>query len=158
MEQHTVYNKFRSSKTVQSIEMATNTPWNSTKKTESWKKMSIIYIIFFLYFSRLTLINIYIDLRLAWHWFSSGKWKKMAFNFTLEKDMRRFLFRFYLKILPVRMLFIFSSVTLLCFGILSLFSFFSLSKNWRWHIYHLQVSAEHWFFFFVGRKLNKNLK
>lgn len=107
------------------VKMATNKPWNSTKKsTESWKKMSIIYIIFLLLlFSRLTLITIYIDLRLVWHWFSSeveSEHKKIndaeIFLLPLDKDVY-----FHQKIFSVRMLFIFLTVTLLWFDILLVF-------------------------------------
>lgn len=117
-----------------SWQMATNKPWNSTKTTESWEKMSIIYIIFFL-FPRPTLITIYIDLRLAWHWFSSEDSKKNSGNLR-RRDFLQFCsffltlasssnINFHQEIFSVRMLFIFLTVTLLCFDIILMF-FFSL--------------------------------
>lgn len=117
--------------------------------------MSIIYIIFFL-FPRPTLITIYIDLRLAWHWFSSEDSKKNSGNLR-RRDFLQFCsffltlasssnINFHQEIFSVRMLFIFLTVTLLCFDIILMFFFlvvFVVVRDRRWHIYLPQVSAAH---------------
>lgn len=123
-------------------EIATKyTPRNGTQKRKhrrkSWKKMSIIYLIFsslvLVFSSRFTLITIYIDLRLVWHWFSSEE-KENSYNFILLgfflyqiKDAQRFssfvVFSFLLtktfssirKYFSVRMLFVFVECHIILF-------------------------------------------